>query len=493
MAVDGSLGGLVKRSHQQRRLAAVVALFAVVAAVAALNIVSAAAAVGGCAVRYTVGSQWAGGFTASIAITNLGDPVTSWNLTWAFTAGQQLTQGWNATYAQSGTQVSARSLSYNGSLATGASTTVGFNGSWTATNPSPTGFALNGVACNGIPTPSATSVSPTVSPTVVPTGGTGTLPGSFQWSSGGPIIGPKNDASHTLSAVKDPSVVFYNGRYHVFATVTSSTGAYSMVYLNFTDWSQAGSATHFFLDQTPIGSGYKAAPQIFYFAPQRLWYLVYQTGNDASYSTNADIGNPSGWTAPKGFYGGMPQIIRDNIGSGFWVDMWVACDSANCHLFSSDDNGHLYRSQTSVSSFPSGMSQPVITMQDSNKFNLFEAGNVYKVSGANQYLLIIEAATAGRRYFRSWTSTSLDGTWSPLAATPANPFAGNNTVTFTPSAWTTDVSHGEMIRSGYDQTLTISPCHLQYLYQGRDPSVDTGSYSTLPWRLALLTQTNSSC
>jgi endo-1,4-beta-xylanase len=132
-------------------------------------------------------------------------------------------------------------------------------------------------------------------------------------------------------------------------------------------------------------------------------------------------------------------------------------------------------------------------MQDSNKFNLFEAGNVYKVSGANQYLLIIEAATAGRRYFRSWTSTSLDGTWSPLAATPANPFAGNNTVTFTPSAWTTDVSHGEMIRSGYDQTLTISPCHLQYLYQGRDPSVDTGSYSTLPWRLALLTQTNSSC
>ena len=30
-----------------------------------------------------------------------------------------------------------------------------------------------------------------------------------------------------------------------------------------------------------------------------------------------DIANPSSWTAPRYFYaGGMPQIIRDNIGSG---------------------------------------------------------------------------------------------------------------------------------------------------------------------------------
>jgi hypothetical protein len=34
-------------------------------------------------------------------------------------------------------------------------------------------------------------------------------------------------------------------------------------------------------------------------------------------------------------------------------------------------------------------------------------------------------------------------------------------VTFSGTAWIQDFSSGEMIRSGYDQTLTISPCKIQ--------------------------------
>ena len=286
-------------------------------------------------------------------------------------------------------------------------------------------------------------------------------------------------------------MVYYNGKYHVFASVASSSG-YSLVYLSFTDWSQAGSATHYYLDASGIGTGYRAAPEVFYFAPQNLWYLVYQTGN-ASYSTNSDISNPSGWSAPKNFYSSMPTIISQNIGSGYWVDMWVACDAANCYLFSSDDNGHLYRSQTTLSQFPNGMTNTVIAAQDSNKNNLFEASNVYKVQGSDQYLLIVEAiGSNGRRYFRSWTSSSLAGTWTPLAASESNPFARASNVTFPAGAWTQDISHGEMVRSQVDQTLTIDPCHMQYLYQGLDPNA-SGSYNTLPWKLGLLTQTNSTC
>ncbi|MEV1170669.1 non-reducing end alpha-L-arabinofuranosidase family hydrolase [Nonomuraea sp. NPDC049784] len=64
--------------------------------------------------------------------------------------------------------------------------------------------------------------------------------------------------------------------------------------------------------------------------------------------------------------------------------------------------------------------------------------------------------------------------------------------TFDSTAWTRDISHGEMIRNGIDQTLTINPCHIQYLYQGKDPAA-TDPYNLLPWRLGLLAQTNSTC
>lgn len=317
------------------------------------------------------------------------------------------------------------------------------------------------------------------------------LPGSFKWSSSGVLISPKSDATHNIAGIKDPTVVYSGGKYHVFASTANAAG-YNLVYLSFADWSQAGSATQYYLDKSAIGTGYRAAPQVFYFAPQGKWYLVYQNGN-AAYSTNSDISNPNGWSAPKNFYGAMPDIIKQNIGSGYWVDMWVICDAASCYLFSSDDNGHLYRSQTTMANFPNGFTNTVIAMRDSNKNNLFEASNVYKIAGQNQYLLLVEAiGSDGRRYFRSWTSSSLTGSWSQLAASEGNPFARANNVTFPGGQWSKDISHGEMIRSGNDQTLPINPCRLQYLYQGKNPSAG-GDYNSLPWRLGLLTQTNSNC
>jgi endo-1,4-beta-xylanase len=336
-------------------------------------------------------------------------------------------------------------------------------------------------------TPAATGGTP-AAPRSTPNAAA--LPSRYSWSSSGPLISPKPDSAHNIAGIKDPTVVQYNGKYHVFASVASSSG-YNLVYLNFSDWSQAGSATHHYLDRSAIGRGYRAAPQVFYYAPQRLWYLVYQTGN-ASYSTNPDISNPNGWSAPRNFYSSMPDIIKQNIGNGHWVDMWVICDSANCYLFSSDDNGHLYRSQTTVGQFPNGFTNTVIAAQDS-KYALFEASNVYKVQGSNQYLLLVEAiGSDGRRYFRSWTTSSLAGSWTPLAASESNSFARASNVSFPSGAWTRDISHGEMIRAGYDQTLTIPACRLQYVYQGMNPNAG-GDYNLLPWRLGLLTQTNSTC
>ncbi|MFC0704987.1 cellulose binding domain-containing protein [Cellulomonas uda] len=127
----------------------------------------AASAATGCRVDYVVPSQWNGGFTANVKVTNLGDAVSSWLLTWTFPAGQTVTQAWNTSLTQSGATVSARNASYNGSLGTGASAEIGFNGTSGAANPSPTTFALNGTTCTGSTTGTPTS-TPTPTPTPTP-------------------------------------------------------------------------------------------------------------------------------------------------------------------------------------------------------------------------------------------------------------------------------------------------------------------------------------
>src|SRR5687768_1375963 len=87
-----------------------------------------ASAAAGCRVSYAVTNTWQGGFGASVAVTNLGDPVNGWTLGWSFPSGQTVTQAWNGVATQSGAAVSVRDAGYNGALATGASTSFGFNG-----------------------------------------------------------------------------------------------------------------------------------------------------------------------------------------------------------------------------------------------------------------------------------------------------------------------------------------------------------------------------
>ncbi|GGM35265.1 hypothetical protein GCM10011608_19860 [Micromonospora sonchi] len=94
-------------------------------------------------------NDWDTGFTANITITNTGTTaINGWALAFTFpNAGQRVGQGWSATYQQTGTAVTATSLSYNGTLAPGASTSIGFNGTHSGSNPKPTSFTLNGSTC----------------------------------------------------------------------------------------------------------------------------------------------------------------------------------------------------------------------------------------------------------------------------------------------------------------------------------------------------------
>ncbi|NMO55666.1 cellulose 1,4-beta-cellobiosidase [Actinoplanes sp. TBRC 11911] len=133
-----------------RRKVLAVAGAAVLGAGAALTAGVPAQAAAACTVVYKVQSQWTGGFTGDIAITNAGDPMTSWRLEYDFPdANQRVTQGWNGTYAQSARHVTVTNAAYNGTLATGQTVGTGFNGTWTSANPVPTSFTLNGTPCNG--------------------------------------------------------------------------------------------------------------------------------------------------------------------------------------------------------------------------------------------------------------------------------------------------------------------------------------------------------
>jgi hypothetical protein len=133
------------------------------ASVAGTQLASAATA--GCQVTYTITSQWSGGFGANVSVTNLGDGVSGWRLTWTFTAGQTVTQAWNAVVTQSVGSVTATNVSYNGTITSGGSVAFGFNGAWSGSNPTPASFALNGTTCTG---GVSGSPSPTTSPSAPP-------------------------------------------------------------------------------------------------------------------------------------------------------------------------------------------------------------------------------------------------------------------------------------------------------------------------------------
>jgi hypothetical protein len=66
-------------------------------------------------------------------------------------------------------------------------------------------------------------------------------------------------------------------------------------------------------------------------------------------------------------------------------------------------------------------------------------------------------------------------TWEAPFMGSANVKAADGT-----TLWSADISHGEMLRMGYDETMTIDPKNLHFLYQGMDRSVVEPNYVLLP-------------
>ncbi|MFG2254359.1 cellulase family glycosylhydrolase [Streptomyces mirabilis] len=131
-------------------------------------VVTASGATPACTVDYSVTSQWDTGFQGAVKITNNRAALSGWSLTFDFANGQKVGQGWNATWSQSATTVTAANESWNGALGSGASVSAGFLASWSGSNAVPTTFKLNGTTCNVDTEPSPTPTDPPPTTGTVP-------------------------------------------------------------------------------------------------------------------------------------------------------------------------------------------------------------------------------------------------------------------------------------------------------------------------------------
>jgi arabinoxylan arabinofuranohydrolase len=266
--------------------------------------------------------------------------------------------------------------------------------------------------------------------------------------------------------VKDPTIVYYDGKYHVFYTGANQSGGWQMLYTSAGTISGLASASRTYMSK--IGESYFCAPEAFYFEPKGLWYLVYQDGTyGAAYSTTANIANPTSWSGPKSFG------ISGNMG---W-DYYIICDDTYAYMYNtpSDGSGNLYVRKTALANFPTGWSAPSVAIS-----NTFEGAEVYKSLADGKYYLLVEDLKDGR-YYELWTSPNAGGPWTQVA----EKWAWRGNLVYNSDKWTTNVSHGELIRAGYNQKLEINDINqVDFLIQGTTNT--SGEYQQINWDLGVI-------
>ena len=314
------------------------------------------------------------------------------------------------------------------------------------------------------------------------------LRGEFAWELAGPLVGPAKREGEVVYSIKDPTVVRYEGKWHLFCTIRGKVRSNQIEYLSFTDWEQADRAERHVMK---LREGYFCAPQVFYFQPHKQWYMLLQVMEEGrkqalqpAWSRTKEIDKPDSWSEPVLLYEKTPTNVLD---AGKWIDFWVICDQQKAHLFFTTPEGKMWRAETSIGDFPLGWNKPQIALQA----DIFEAAHVYKLKGKEKYLAVIEEIARGARYFKAYLADSLDGKWQPLATTREKPFASPLNIRNTGKHWTDSVSHGEFLRAGYDERLEIDPENLRFLFQGVTKEAKRGanSYGEIPWRLGMLEST----
>lgn len=308
------------------------------------------------------------------------------------------------------------------------------------------------------------------------------LPPSWAWRTTGPLLLPGPTEGEDWMSLKDPSLVRHQDRWHMFCTVRGTRRSHAILYTSFADWPEAQRAPRRILN---CHAGYFCAPQVFYFTPHRRWYLLCQASDPGwnpnfqpAFSTTAHLDDPSSWAPLR------PMWPDPGTAPKAWLDFWVICDAHKAHLFFTSLDGIMWRSETSLESFPFHWTRPVQAIQA----DIFEASHTYRIRGQNRYLTVVEAQGGhGWRYFKSFVADRLEGPWLPQSADRDNAFASMKNVVQIGGRWTDVVSHGEALRVGTDEHLEVDLNPLRMVFQGvLDTARTNKAYGQIPWKLGLM-------
>jgi len=306
--------------------------------------------------------------------------------------------------------------------------------------------------------------------------------GDFKWVASQPVLEPMKLDAVQWVAVKDPSVVRYKDRWHVFCTVRGIERSHAIMYVSFAEWGGAKEAEQHILK---CHEGFFCAPQVFYFTPHKKWYLLCQASDESweskygpACSTTTDITKPDSWSKLTPLFDKKPANIEG------WLDFWIICDGSKAHLFFTSLDGKMWRCETLLEKFPHGWSTPIVALEA----DIFEASHTYRLKGQDKYLTLIEAQNGhGWRYYKAYLADSLDGRWIPLAAEQDKSFASVSNVEQPGGRWTDVISHGELLRAGCDEKLEADGNNLRFLFQGvLDKDRAGKNYGQIPWRLGVL-------
>ena len=266
-------------------------------------------------------------------------------------------------------------------------------------------------------------------------------------------------------AVKDPSIVYSGGRYHLFYTGRDkgTGGSWRMGYASATTIPGLRTAARTYMSSLNAGS-YFCAPQVVWFGPKGKWFLIYQSGSGASFSTNTEVGNPSGWTPVRA------------MGFSDGIDFWCISEGTYVYCFYSAQDGSrtIKRRRTTMANFPYNWEAATSVATAA-----FEAPHVYRNKADGRYYMVVEDIS---RYQELWTATSLGGTWTKVS----EKWASRDNLSYLADHWTDQVSHVEIIRSGTNERLEVDNLdRCQMLIQGVIDG-NYGDYANLPYDLGII-------